>query len=156
MNEFTGKKLGEVLAFSQVSSDTITMGRDALIQALGVEKVIDIEEKNRMHGDEIMRIATDGGVIDITLKKAEDTASKLIQMRDLYVAGKWDNATELMEWSGFFEGASIVHWALVRGIAEGLNNESLLILAEEAVNWHYELIEVAEGELASTGQSKSI
>jgi len=78
--------------------------------------VLDVEEKNRMHGDEVMRLATEGGVIDTTLAKATATEEKLKKMRDLYVADQWDNATELMEWSGFFEGAAIVHWALMRGV----------------------------------------
>jgi len=154
MNEFVGKKLGELLAFCQVSSDTYAKGRTALVEALGEEKVSDVEEKNRMHGEEIIRIATEGGVIDATQAKARATEEKLKKMRDLYVADQWDNATELMEWSGFFEGAAIVHWALMRGVAEGLDHEGLLELTDEGVNWHYELLELAEGHLDSIGQSK--
>ena len=156
MNEFVAKKLGEVLAFNRVGTETLEKGRGALIAALGEEKVMDMVEKNHLHGEGIMKIATDAGMIDTTLAKSEKTEEKLRQMRDLYVGDQWDNATELMEWSGFFEGAAIVHWALVRGAAEGLNNESLMLLAEEAINWHYELLELAESELGATGQSKAI
>ena len=156
MNEFVGKKLGELLAFNRVGSDTYEKGRAALVEALGEEKVTDIEEKNRMHGDEIMRLATEGGVIDTTMAKATATEEKLKKMRDLYVADQWDNATELIEWSGFFEGAAVVHWALMRGAAEGLNDNTLLALTEEGVNWHYELIELAEGHLETIGQDKAV
>lgn len=156
MNEFVAKKLGEVLAFNQVGTDTLEHGRTALVAALGAEKVADMEEKNRIHGEAVIKIATEASVIDITLAKAAKTGEKLKKMRDLYVADQWDNATELMEWSGFFEGAAVVHWALVRGAAEALSNDELLTLAEEGVNWHYELIELAEGELGSTGQSKAL
>lgn len=154
MNEFVAKKLGEVLAFNQVGTDTYEKGGDALIATLGAERFADAEEKNRIHGEAVMKIATDAGMIDVTLAKAEKTGEKLKQMRDLYVGDQWDNATELMEWSGFFEGAAIVHWALVRGAAEGMNDETLLELSNEGVNWHYELLEMAEGELHSTGQNK--
>lgn len=154
MNEFIAKKLGEVLAFNSIGTETFEKGRTALIAALGEERFLDIEDKNRLHGKEIMRIATDEGIIDITLAKASKTQDKLRAMRDLYVADQWDNATELMEWSGFFEGAAIVHWALVCGAAEGLNHDALLTLAEEAVNWHTELLELAEGELHTTGASR--
>ncbi len=154
MNEFTGKKLGELLAFNRVGTDTYEKGRASLIEAMGEEKFLDVEEKNRLHGEEIMRLATEGGVIDTTLAKATATEEKLKKMRDLYVADQWDNATELMEWSGFFEGAAIVHWALMRGVAEGLDHEELLGLTEEGVNWHYEMLELAEGHLDSIGQSK--
>jgi len=154
MNEFVGKKLGELLAFNRVGTDTYEKGRAALVEALGEEKVVDIEEKNRMHGESIMKLATDGGVIDTTLVKATATEEKLKKMRDLYVADQWDNATELMEWSGFFEGAAIVHWALVRGAAEGMEHEDLLILSEEGVNWHYEMLELSEGHLETIGTDK--
>ena len=155
MNEFVAKKLGEVLAFTQVSTDTYEKGKVALTQALGAERCMDIEDKNRIHGEALMKIATDAGMIDITLAKAAKTNEKLKQMRELYVGDQWDNATELMEWSGFFEGAAIVHFALVRGSAEGMNDETLLELANEGVNLHYELLEMAEGELATTGQNKT-
>lgn len=155
MNEFVGKKLGEVLAFNRVGTDTFEKGRPALVAILGEEKVLDIEEKNRMHAEEVMRLATEGGVIDTTLTKATATEEKLKKMRDLYVADQWDNATELMEWSGFFEGAAIVHWALMRGVAQGLEHEGLLTLTEEGVNWHYEMLELGEGHLETIGQDKA-
>jgi hypothetical protein len=155
MNEFVGKKLGELLAFNRVGTDTYEKGRAALVVALGEEKVMDIEEKNRMHGEEIMRLATEGGVIDTTLAKATATEEKLKKMREVYVADQWDNATELMEWSGFFEGAAIVHWALMRGAAEGIEDDALLALTEEGVNWHYDLLEMAEDHLNAIGADKA-
>jgi hypothetical protein len=154
MNEFVGKKLGEILAFARVGTDTLEKGRPALVAALSEETVVDMEEKNRMHGEEITRLATEGGVIDTTLAKATATEEKLKKMRDLYVGDQWENATELMEWSGFFEGAAIVHWALMRGAAAGMDNEDLLALTEEGVNWHYEMLEQSEGHLESIGTDK--
>lgn len=155
MNEFVGKKLGELLAFNRVGIDTYEKGRPALVTVLGEEKVLDIEERDRLHGESVMKMATDGGVIDTTLAKAQATEEKLKKMRDLYIGDQWDNATELMEWSGFFEGAAIVHWALMRGAAQGLNNEDLLTLTEEGVNWHYQMLEMAEGQLEKNGQDKA-
>lgn len=155
MNEFAAKKLGEVLAFNRVGTETVEKGRVALVEALGEEKILDMEEKNRIHGEEVMRIATEAGVIDTTLAKADKTGEKLTQMRDLYVGDQWDNATELLEWSGFFEGAAIVHWGLIKGVAEAINDENLMTLAEESVNWHYELLEMAEGQLEIKGADKA-
>lgn len=155
MNEFVAKKLGEVLAFTRVSSETIEKGRAALVAALGEEKILDMQEKNRMHGEGIMKVATDAGVIDTTLAKADKTSEKLRAMRDLYVGDQWDNATELLEWSGFFEGAAIVHFGLVRGAAQALDHAALSIIAEEGVDWHYELLEMAVGELQTKGQDKA-
>lgn len=156
INEFVAKKIGEVLAFTRVSTDTIEKGKPALTAVLGEEQIVDMLEKNRIHGEELLRFATDAGVIDTTLTKADKTEEKLKSMRELYVGDQWDNATELLEWSGFFEGAAIVHWALVRGAGEGLDSESLIMLANEGISYHYELLEKSESELASVGQDKSV
>ncbi len=155
MNEFVAKKLGEVLAFTSVGTDTIERGRAALVEALGADKVQEMEEKNRLHGETVVKVATEAGVIDTTLAKAEKTGDKLKAMRDMYVGDQWDNATELLEWSGFFEGAAIVHWGLVKGVAESLNNEDLLLLSQEAITWHYELLELVETELQAKGADKA-
>lgn len=155
MNEFAAKKLGEVLAFTSVGTDTIERGRTALVEALGAVRIAELQEKNHMHGESVLRIATDAGVADTTLAKAQKTGDKLKAMRDMYVGDQWDNATELLEWSGFFEGAAIVHWGLVKGVAEALNNEDLLLLSQEAITWHYELLELAETELQAKGADKS-
>jgi len=155
INETVAKKMGEVLAFNNVGLDTIAKGRAALVTALGEEKVMDMEEKFRIHGEELMRVATETGVIDTVLAKATKTEEKLKEMRDIYVADQWDNATELLEWSGFFEGAAIVHWAFVRGASEAINNEGLMTLSEEGKNYRYELLEIAESELESKGQDRA-
>ncbi len=155
INEFVAKKIGEVLAFTRVSTDTIEKGRSALIEVLGEETVMDMLEKNRIHGEELLRIATDGGAVDVVLVKADKTEEKLKSMRELYVGDQWDNATELLEWSGFFEGAFIVHFALVRGAGEGLDNETLIAIANEGISYHYEVLEKSESELGSVGQDRS-
>lgn len=155
INEFVAKKLGEVLAFNTVGSETLERGRDALVATLGEEFVLDQEEKNKLHNTEIIRIATDAGIIDTTLAKSAKTEQKLRAMRDLYVADQWDNATELLEWSGFFEGAAIVHWNLIRGAGEGLDNEALMMLSNESNSYHYKLLEKAETELMSVGQNRA-
>ncbi|HWC57633.1 MAG TPA: hypothetical protein VG621_01615 [Candidatus Paceibacterota bacterium] len=154
-NQFAAKKLGEVLALCQVSTDTLAKGRAALTLALGEEKLTDINEHNHIHSEALMKVATDMGVIDTTLAKAEKTKEKIEKIRDMYVGEKWGNAVELLEWSGFFEGAAIVQWSTVKGIAEALNDEVLLTLCEEGVSWHYELLELAEGELEKEGADKT-
>lgn len=155
MNEFVTKKLGEVLAFNRLGTETLEKGRAELAMVLGEEKMLDMEEKNHMHAEGIMKIATDAGVIDLLLTKADATEKKLRGMRDLYIGDNWNNPTEILEWSGFFEGAAIVHWAVIRGAAEGMNNEELLTFTEEGINWHYEVLEIIESELSRVGADKA-
>jgi hypothetical protein len=156
MNEFTAKKLGEILAFSEVGAETFKMGQTALAEQLGTETAVDYIGKCVVHGEAIKKIAEDNGMLDTVLTKLEGTGKKLRAMRDLYVGDQWDNAVELMEWSGFFEGAAVVHFALVKGAAEAIVDERLMLLAEEGMNMHYEMLDRAESELNSVGQARAI
>ena len=155
INEFLAKKIGEVIAFTRVGIDTLERAHAPLVSVLGEEKVQDILDRNRFHGEELLRITTDGGAVDTTLQKASKTEEKLKAMRDLYIKDEWDNPTEILEWSGFFEGAAIVHAGLIKGGAEALGNESLMTLCEEFVQYHYEILEMVEGELALVGQDRA-
>lgn len=155
MNEFTGKKLGEVLAFCEVGEETFKKGINALNEKLGGEFVADYIVRSNMYFESVKKFAGDGGVGEVATTKLEATGKKLRAMRDLYVGDQWDNATELLEWSGFFEGAAIVHFALVRGVAMELGNNELLNLVNEAIDFHYQILERAEAELESVGQDKT-
>lgn len=155
INEFTAKKLGEVLAFCRVELDTIERGRQAW------ETVFDVADIDRVVADtqeraaKIEAFAQANNVSDITLAKADGTGAKLKSMRDLYVGDEWDNATELLEWSGFFEGAAIVHWVLVAGAAEGLGNDELKHLAELSKEAHIQIHDSVSTRLRNVGKKRS-
>ena len=134
MNEFSAKKLGEVLAFTEVKTDTLTRGATALALAWGQDRLDAINQEITRQKEAITHIAQQADVFDIVRTKADNTGKKLMAMRDLYVGDQWDNAVELMEWSGFFEGAAIVHFALVRGVAETINHENLLAVSQDAID----------------------
>ncbi len=156
MNEFTAKKLGEVLAFAEVGMETFDKGRNALISVFGEEAVQSFVEESQIHADTIRSIAEKENVSEIVLKKLDGTGSKLRAMRDLYVADQWDNATELLEWSGFFEGAATVHWALVKGAAEAKADTDLTTLAEAGRNRHHAILEKATELLHEVGKKKGL
>lgn len=155
MNEFVAKKLGEVLAFAHVSKDTFTRGKDSLISLFEEETYNSFVKGNETHEANILTFIQDSDKKDVTMTKAEGTGKKLTTMRDLYVADQWDNPTELMEWSGFFEGAAIVHWKLVLGAAEGLNDENLISLAQDAILLHEQILTKAGEHLHETGQERA-
>ena len=75
MNEFGAKKLGEVMAFAIVGDETIMKGIRALSPVLGDSEVKDILEKNRIHADEIKKLAEELGVSEIVMTKLEKTLS---------------------------------------------------------------------------------
>mgnify|MGYP003418734420 FL=1 len=155
INEKKKKKLGEVLAFAEVGNETITKGKASFILVMGDDEVSSILDKNRIHGDEIKKFAEENGVTEILMKKLESTGKKLRDMRDMYVGDQWDNPIELLEWSSFFHGAASAHWALVKGAGEGLNNDLLMTLSEEAQNFHHEILDTVCSELEQVGQDKA-
>jgi len=152
LNEFSAKKIGEVLAFCRVGIETLVKGRNALSPILEVGKTItQIEDQEK-----IIRALVDAQSIgDITLPKAEKTADKLRAMRDMYVDGQWDNPAELLEWLGFFEGAAIVHFALVVGVADATKNQIIKDMASHGVHFHESVLTEVKKALEKIGEKKA-
>ncbi len=156
MNEFTAKKLGEVLAFATVGKETFEKGREAMSSVLGKEMVENYIMEYDKHSEEISKIAKNSKVEDIVTKKLKGTGKKLREMRDLYVGKEWDNSTELLEWSGFFEGAATVHWSLVKGAGQATNHDEITELSDKALVLHQGLLERATALLHEVGKKKSV
>jgi hypothetical protein len=155
LNEFVAKKLGEVLAFAVVGIETFEKGSKALVSVLGDDMVEDVLQKCEEHKAKILEIAENQVVSDVVLKKLDGTGVKLRGMRDLYVGDQWDNPTELLEWSGFFEGAALVHWSLVKGAGETTTHPEIIKLAKEATLLHQELFDKAVKLLHEVGKTKA-
>lgn len=155
MNEFTAKKLGEVLAFCQVGAETIEKGREGFVKITEANKLEEGVSQLNHHADLIVDFADKADMKEITLTKCEATSTKLRAMRDMYVGDEWDNTAELLEWKGFFEGAAVVHWALVEGAAKALELEELADLAGDAKEWHEELLEFVGDSLEKIGAEKA-
>lgn len=150
MNEFMEKKLGEVLAFSLVGQDTINKGKDALSTIIEPEKLETYRKRLVDIAAEIGEVAT-----EITRAKCEKTSTKLKKLRDIYVGDEWDNPTEVLEWAGFFEGAAIVHWFLILGAAQELDNLKLAKLAHRGVDLHRKSLKNVEDKLQETGAKRA-
>ncbi|HEY1074364.1 MAG TPA: hypothetical protein VGE59_01535 [Patescibacteria group bacterium] len=155
MNEFTAKKLGEVLAFCRVGAETIEKGHEGFVKVADVEKLEKTISQLNNHADMIIDFADKAGMKEVTLTKCEGTSNKLRAMRDMYVGEEWDNAAELLEWKGFFEGAAIVHWALVEGAAKSLDLAELADLADDAQDKHEDLLEFVSKSLEKIGSEKA-
>ena len=155
LNEFVAKILGEVLAFAVLGIETFEKGQKALASVLGEDMVEDVMQKCEAHKAKILEIAENQAISDVVLKKLDATGTKLRSMRDLYVGDQWDNPTELLEWSGFFEGAAIVHWSLVKGAGETTNHPEVVKLAKEAFLLHEEIFDKAVKLLHEVGKTKA-
>ncbi len=154
MTEFSARKLGEVLAFARVGSETMERGRTALASVFGEAEVAELIESQKQHDIAITAASTAADMAEKTLAKAEGTGSKLRSMRDMYVGDEWDNPAELMEWLGFFEGAAIVHWSLVKGAAEGMGNAEVGSLAQTGIQFHQGVFNTVNEKIAVYARNK--
>lgn len=153
MNEFVGKKLGEVMAFSNIGVELLERGEVALKEAMG-----DYDEIKMAFGEQATQIkeaAEAGGVLETTDSKAQATGDKLRGMMETYIGDEWENLAELLEWMGFFEGAAVVHWKLVEGAAGTLGDSSLTSLAENGATLHHDLLHRAQELVSQVGAERA-
>lgn len=155
LNEFTAKKLGEVLSFAIVGKEIFEKGKDALGLVLTPEGVQGVWDSASGHVQAITELAMTEGSSEITLPKSEKTAAKLRQMLDLYVGDQWDNSAELLEWLGFFEGAALVHWKLVEGTGQALDDDKLKDISRMGVEFHHNLLTQVSEAIRNLGGKKA-
>ncbi|MES2223635.1 MAG: hypothetical protein V4469_01735 [Patescibacteria group bacterium] len=155
MNEFTAKKIGEVLAFAKVGNETITKAMSVFGQIFSKAEIDGFIARNNAHQEALIAFAKAQNVSEIVLPKSEKTGTKLIAMRDAYVGDEWDNPSEVFEWWGFFGGAALAHWNLVKGVGETLNDDVLTALAFDAIGFHESLYDASSGLLSEIGREKA-
>ena len=149
MNEFVGKKLGEVLAFSRLGVELLERGQAALQDTFtDYEELI---EALQAQAESIKEVASNAELEEAAEAKAEATGDKLRGMMETYIGEEWDNLAELLEWMGFFEGAAVVHWRLVEGVAESLEDTTLHQLAADGADMHHDLLHRAQAEIKAIG-----
>lgn len=150
INTFVEKKLGEVLAFCLVGQDTINLGNAALNTVIEPEKIERYRKLLSELAVEIGEVAT-----ETTREKSEKTSDKLKKLRDIYIGDEWDNPAEILEWAGFFEGAAIVHWFLILGAAQEVDNIKLAQLAHRGIDLHRKSLKNVEDTLQKTGAKRA-
>jgi hypothetical protein len=78
-------------------------------------------------------------------------------MRDLYLENEedWKNPAEILEWLGFFHGAGLVHWSLVKGVSEATAEGELREFSLDAFSFHDGMLELVSQELHRIGRERS-
>lgn len=147
MNEHMWKKLGEVKAFAVATNEFLTRGEEGFVDGniFSADEITQLAEKATRHSQIIDEIAEADEAKDVVNAKAEATGQKLSDMQDRYLADEddWNDPMELLEWSGFFFGGAVVHWNLIRGVAETVHNPDLTALAEGGFNFYSQILETA-------------
>lgn len=116
------KKLAEVAAFACIGEELLERGKKAALLAFGEDGVRSMQASFKNQLKSVEREADK--------PKLERTIVKLRGMMEVYIGDNWDDPTEILEWSGFFLGASQVHWALINNVVE---DSSLKTFADQQV-----------------------
>ncbi len=153
MNQYLTNKVGEVLAFAQVGSETLGKGKEALESVFRQEDLKVFYNAGEEHAEKIREICQEAGILEQAQDKASSTGNKLRSMRDLYLKDEWEDPAEILEWLGFFEGAAIIHWALVEEGAKESESNGLQDLAEQGLEYHRDLFTHVEKAIRSTVSS---
>ncbi len=153
MNEFVSTKVGEVLAFARLCTDTLEMGRSALAEMVGEERLDSAEDELETLERSIAALAQDEHAVVAIETSATQTQEKLRTMRDTYIDGNWDEASEVLEWLGFSTGAALVHWHLLAGAARATDDSGLADVAKDAIRFYTSLFSSDEAVLAEIGAS---
>jgi hypothetical protein len=140
MNQFTAKKLGEVLAFTTMGLEILDKGKAALVKIMGQNSVDALTKMTLEQQDNIQDIAKKQDILQVVQEKSSGTEEKLRQMQDLYLQDRWDDESELLEWLGFFEGAALVHWKLVEGVSQQAEDSYLSRIVNKGLTMHQALL----------------
>ncbi|MCA9397554.1 hypothetical protein KC573_01890 [candidate division WWE3 bacterium] len=151
IKEQAARKIGEVLAFSEIGLDLLERGETALENVFEADFLDDCTESFETQKEDLLRIASKLDVEQIVLDKADSTKNKVFSMQELYLKGEWDDAVEVLEWMGFFEGGALVHWGLIKGVADTHRIGQLTTVAEDALDFHQEFVRQIVTQLFELG-----
>ena len=153
MNEFVAKKLGEVLAFSNIGMELFERSDSTLREAFS--DVDEIKQTFQEQASNIKQFTDTSGVWETTEAKAEATGDKLRGMMETYIGDEWDNLAELLEWLGFMEGAAVVHWRVIEGAGETQNDELLQQFAADGAEFRHDLLHRVQEETKKVGAKRA-
>jgi len=157
MNDHMWKKAGEVKAFAEVNMAFLKRGKSALKNTVfSADEIEELIAANRTHQDQLDQIAEAAGKTDLVDTKAGKTVTKLEALQDTYLEDDddWEDAVELLEWSGFFHGGALVHWNLIAGAAKASGNQKLSKLASGGYKFHHEVLHAVKDGLEELGHDE--
>lgn len=154
MNDFTARKLGEVLAFIEITMDTYQRAKEPILKVINEDEYNTFMSAADTMAERIKQVATDLQQIGQTQDKAAATNTKLGDMRDRYIGDEWDNPTEIYEWLSFTSGAGAAHAALVWGAGHANGNSSLTDVADKTRALFHGLLDGVENYLKSIGKER--
>lgn len=155
MNDFGARKLGEVIAFLRLTTDTYSRSKTALLTVIEQAEYDDLVGQLADSEAGLLEIAKESDKGDATSSKAASTFEKLSKMRDLYIGDEWENPTEVYEWQSFASGAGIAHASLMMGVAQAMDDDHLAVQIETAHNLFADMLEGIQHHLHDLGETRA-
>ncbi len=141
------------MAFARIGSDTLEKGKESFLKMLDQGGFSNMEKTFKDLEKKVREIAKEQDVEKEVEKESEETEKKVTEMRDTYIDGKWNQESEVLEWMGFYTGASLVHWKLISGAAESMKFEELMTVSRQAIGFYNNLFVSDEQTLKNIGAS---
>ena len=139
MNEFSAKRLGEILAFVDALLYTCDKGKGALTSILGEEHLLEIVRISRSHKDSVHTISDRAKVLHSVMNKLEIKGDELNKLKDINIENDWENSTKVLQWLGYLEGMTILHASAFVGISVEIGHAELRSFADSYNTYHKEL-----------------
>ena len=138
------------MAFTLEGKSLIEKAKEAMLCIFSEEELGGMKKRYELAETSIKNVSK-GDFEKNFEEKTEATRKKIEGMAESYLHGNWSEASEVAEWMGFFHGAALAHWNLVKGAAEGAGNEDLMNISLNAIGMHEELLCDACAHLSSLG-----
>lgn len=155
MTEKIAKKVGEAHAFAHVLEHTFTLNEEVMSTLLSgyAGTVTDTAQAQKA---ELETIAESVGMKEIVVTKSEKTSNKITSMGETYVGDDWDDTAEVLEWMSFFVGGAIVHWQLIAGAAEKMEDEHFKDVAAAGTDYYTQLMSQLKEYAVIVGQQRAV
>jgi hypothetical protein len=144
LTNHVAKKLGELLAFAQISQEI------AEKTAQYGDGVFPMQKMKDTHAAYEKRLVATAQLSEITTQVQEQGAKskeKIAAMQNTYLQEKWEDKEEVFEWLGFFIGAHLIHWSLVQDLAKEAGMAELEEFSRQAESFEKELLEQLAGAI---------
>lgn len=153
MNDFIVKTLGETVAFAKLAQDTIEKNKDVFSGHMSETDLNFSVQRGGGHVDAIAEYSKSKGIESQVISVSEEVSKHLESTRDLYL--KDGDDLSVLRWWGFFGGASLVQWNMVKGVFESIEDDAMVSIAYDAIGYHEDLYDSVSGTLTELARKKS-
>lgn len=155
MTEKIAKKVGEAHAFAAVLEKTFNENTEVMNTLLG-EHAQTVTAKTEKQRTDLETVADAAQMKEVVTTKSAKTSDKITGMGETYVGDDWDDVAEVLEWMSFFVGGAIVHWQLIAGAADKMEEEAFKTITEAGTEYYTNLMEQLKQYAITVGHDRAV